>query len=240
MRDLAKDLIAGLELRVPSEGFSLPVDFAVMNSRATLVFRMDWWQKEQDLNVGIIQIDAVPSWDDEAFGWAFRTEANYLLAGPGDEDQDAALRTMRKRILADPVSYRSALARQREVWADGDDPFDFALWMDWATGLRLLPVEGETSDRRQGRIRLLDHRGEVIDALVIDENGFAATADVNGYLVNFALDWISRSPGKRPSIIEFLGEVAGQSLYGGRTFEAPQEVLGPGDLEEIALRLVVA
>lgn len=239
-RTFADDLLSGMELRVSSQDLSMPIDFAVMNSRSTLVFRADWWTKEQDLGVGIIPIEAVPAWNDDLHGWSFALDEGYLISGPGDEDQEKALQDMRFRIGTAPVVYRSALDRHREIWGSGDDPYDFTAWLRWATDVRLHPIEGETAERLQGRIRLRNHRGDVIDALVIDEHGFAATADVHGFLVGFAADWIAKSPGERPSIHEFLRSVAGHSVYGDRTFDTPEEVLGSGDLEEIALQLVVA
>lgn len=228
-------LVSGAELRVPSLDMSFPIDFIVVGDKSTLVFRSDWWQKENEQGVGVVSIDATP----EPVGdgtWTFRHVQGYLLAPPGDEDQDKALRDSRTRAHLAREIYVAKLA----TWVEAESEHDFRPWIEHVMSLPTLQVEDlartETAEREVGIIRLRDLDSQVVDTLVIDENGLAATAAEDGHLTRFAEQWMSYAEGQRPPLNDFLVWLSTVEIYEGLTFADLKTVSGSGDVQEIALR----
>lgn len=232
---LLNALQSGMELRVPSLDVSFPIDFVVLGDRSTLVFRTDWWQKEDEVGVGVVSIDALP----RAVGdgtWTFDHLEGYLLAPPGDADQARAIEDAKDRAHYARPSYLAKL----QTWSVSESEHDFQPWiqvvMARPTVLLDQLVEAETRERPVGKILLRDGRGSVVDSLVIDENGFAATADEDGHLARFAEQWVSYAAGARPSMSEFLAWLAAQQVYGDFSFDGSGVVSAAGDVQEIALQ----
>jgi len=229
-------LLSGMELRVPALDMSFPIDFIVVGDTATLVFRSDWWQKENTAGVGVVSIDATPrSLGDGT--WTFDHREGYLLAPPGDADQDRALRDAQRRALFGRPAYLESLL----TWSVSEPEFDFQPWIQAVTSLPAVMLdqlaESETRERQVGKILLRDGHGPVVDSLVIDENGHAAVVDEDGHLVRFAEQWVSFAAGARPAMSEFLSWLADQQVYGGLSFDGAGVVSASGDVQEIALRL---
>jgi hypothetical protein len=232
---LLNALQSGMELRVPSQDVSLPIDFVVVGDRSTLVFRSDWWQKEDEVGVGVIAIDALP----RAVGdgtWTFDHLEGYLLAPPGDADQERAIQDAQSRAHFARPAYLSKLL----TWSTSELEHDFKPWIQITMERPVVfldqLVEAETRERQVGKILLRDGRGSVVDSLVIDENGLAATADEDGHLVRFAEQWVSYAAGSRPSMSEFLSWLASQQVYGDFSFDGSGVVSAAGDVQEIALQ----
>jgi hypothetical protein len=229
-------LQSGMELRVPAEDASIPVDFIVVGERATLVFRTDWWQKEDAVGVGVLVIDGVPVRVGDGT-WTFEHLEGYLLGPPGDEDQAKALRDAHDRAHLGRPEYLSRLL----TWSVSEPEFDFRPWIEAvssrpATMLDQL-IEDETGERAIGKILLRDGAGTLVDSLVIDENGYAATADEDGHLARFAEQWVSYAVGERPAMSEFISWLAQQQVYGDFSFDGAGVVSAAGDVQEIALRI---
>lgn len=233
---LLKALQDGMELQVPGQDLSIPIDFLVIGDGGTIVFRSDWWQKEDEVGVGVVSIDATPR--DLGDGtWTFDHQEGYLLSAPGDEDQAKALRDSRQRMHFGRPDYLSALLN----WSMSEPDFDFQPWIQFVMSLPVVTVDqlagDETRERPVGRIRLRDGRGLVVDSLVIDENGYAATADEDGHLARFAEQWASYTSGSRPAMHEFLSWLAMQQVYGSFSFDGSEVVSAAGDVQEIALQI---
>lgn len=233
---LIEALLRGMELQVPSEGVTFPVDFIVVGERGTLLFRGDWWQKEQAHNVGILSIASVPR--DLGDGhWTFDHPAGYLLAPPSDEDAEQACVDVRDRARFDHIAYHAQLLK----WSNSEPDYDFRPWIEatagWGLGGLQEIAESETRERPVGKILLRDGLSSVVDSLVIDENGFAAVANEDGHLSRYAEQWVSYAPGSRPTMNEFLSWLATQRVYGDFSFDGAGVFSASGDVQEIALRL---
>lgn len=228
-------LVSGAELRVPSLDMSFPVDFVVVGDRSTLVFRADWWQKENEQGVGVVSIAATP----EPVGdgtWTFRHPQGYLLGPPGDADQERAIQDAQARAHFAREVYMTKLL----TWIESESEYDFRPWVAHIVSLPAIKVEDlarrETAERPVGIIWLRDLNDRVVDTLVIDENGMAATADEDGHLARFAEQWMSYAGGRRPPLNDFLAWLSTVGIYEGLTFTDSKVVSSEGDVQEIALR----
>lgn len=236
---LLKALHAGVELRIPEQDVVVPLDFVVVGDRSTLLFLADWWQKEDEQGVGVIVIDATPRQDGEG-SWTFDHELGYLIASPTDEDQAALLRDSKLRAHYGRPIYLSKLL----TWSTSEPDYDFQPWIQHVMSLPAVLldqlVEDETRERAVGKILLRDGRGLVVDTLVIDERGHAATASEDGHLSRFAEEWMSTTAGSRPTMNEFIAKIAEQQVYGDFSFDGAGVVSASGEVQEIALQFASA
>lgn len=233
---LIQALMSGMELRIPNQDLTIPIDFIVVGDSTTLVFRADWWTKESESGVGVVCVNAVPR-EITPGQWTFDHMEGYLLAGPSDEDQESYLRAMRTRMDLNLGDYLDKL----HVRSQGESEYDFSAWIEAAMArpqvLLDQVIENETRERAIGKILLRNGSGSVVDSLVIDEGGLAATANEDGHLARFAEQWVSYTVGERPSMSDFIQWLGTQSIYGSFVLDGAGVVSTAGDIQEIALQL---
>ena len=96
-------------------------------------------------------------------------------------------------------------------------------------------MEPVTSRREVGAVVLHDASHRKIDVLVVDERGNAATAQSDGWLTPYAIQW---QEGSTASVPEFVKWVAERIPYGDMTFGTPVVGSREGTVEDIALTLI--
>lgn len=236
---LLKALQDGMELRIPAQDVILPIDFIVIGAASTLVFLSDWWQKEDEIGVGVLVIDAVPRQVDVQ-KWTFDHQLGYTIELPTDGDQAKLLQDAQLRARYARPRYLSKLL----TWSASEPEFDFRPWIEHITSLPVVLLDDlvadETRERSIGKILLRDGRGLVVDTLVIDERGHAATASEDGHLSRFAEEWMSIASGARPTMNEFIARIAEQQIYGDFSFDGAGVVSASGEVQEIALQFASA
>lgn len=235
---LIKLFMAGAELRAPAIEVVSPIDFAIVGDDTTLIVRADWWQKSWGAGEQLSVIDATPRLTDgEGQLWDFEHEFGYVIAPPSDEDQAAYLAQVRLRTDL----HRGGYLRQLLLLIEAEPSLNFTPWLEAITERPEITVaelaQEETREREVGKIRLLSGGESVLDTLVIDELGSAASLQPDGYLSAFAEQWMRYAEVDRPSIGDFVKWLATQTPYGDRYLTDAGVVSASGDVEEIALQL---
>lgn len=230
-------LLSGAELRVPELDTPLPIDFVAFSDSATLVLHADWWRKTWALGDSVQALHAVPEASDASNVWDFKHGSGALLAPASDEDQQTYLDQMRMRTDL----HRPAYLNQLSLLMDDHPEFDFLPWVQAILARPEIDLaataEGETRERAIGKIMLLDGGQNVVDTLVIDELGNAASLKPDGYMALFVEQWTSYAEGQLPPLSEFVAWLAEQTPYGDRTLSGAGVISASGDVEDIALQL---
>lgn len=236
---LVAALERGMELRIPDTGTSYPVDFVVIADTGSLVFLIDWWDKWPDGFGSVIYYVSGPAEPTTDGFWSF-TRTGPLLASFSDENAEAAFKRARMYAALNLKDYMVAIRAAAKVHSD----FDFAPWIDAALArprdhLQQV-IEDETRMRPVGKILLRNDRGAVVDSLVIDENGLAATAreETPGLFAAFAERWMSFTADDRPPLMSYLTWAADQPVYGPYAITGAEVFSASGSAHQIALASV--
>jgi hypothetical protein len=224
----------GLAITQPTGDMS-NVDFVVSNREATLVVKTWWWYS--DWATSGAQSDgflyyAYPLLED-ALGWFIAGPPGEARLGTPDERVVEAVQSCREWQDLNRGAYVSHLARLREAFPE----FDMAEWValflqrpkiDFDAALR----QQNLGNRKIGSISLIGADNEVVDALVLDENGNAATARGNPWLESFAGDWRERQV--RPEVESYINWVAQERPYGPYQVSSVKVTVANGGVEELA------
>jgi hypothetical protein len=237
-----EDIMDGRELRLPYLD-TQPIDLAVLGAGKILLAFSGWWLDANATFGGALvwfESEVTPSVqtdnDKSPVDWHIADEEGALIALPSDEDMAHRLAKMRRRTDVSRGQYLSALQDLAEA-NGGDDGYDFDPWIAAVLARpRVDPVAeiraANTMDRKIGRLILRNSDNEVVDILVIDENGNAATGSGHAALAVYEEDWIERE--QRPDLEDYLAWAATQRPYGSFTFDAPLFEGGTGPIEDIA------
>lgn len=232
-------LMAGAELRSPDDEEVMPVDFVIVGESRTLIATANWWQRSWGMGQLVRTLNGTPRLTDEVGQiWDFDHELGYVIAPPSDADQADFLAKMRMETDLQ----RGGYLRQILLLSEATPELNFTPWLEALMERPEITVaelaQEETREREIGKIRLLSGGESVLDTLVIDELGSAATLQPDGFLSAFAEQWMRYAEVDRPSIGDFVQWLSTQTPYGGDRYLTDAGVISAsGDVEEIALSL---
>jgi hypothetical protein len=243
---LTEDIMAGRELQSPDLIESQPLDLVIEGRGRILVAYAGWWTEEWSHGAGVMTFEGVLSSGQQGEAaphlapvWSFVEYPDTRITGPSDEDMQGRLEQMRRRTDLYRGEYLYQFDLLRDAYAEDD--FDFEAWQ--GAILARPRVDATTEERRRntgarkiGRLFLRDQDNEIVDILVVDEHGNAATARDNAALAHFEEDWLGRDT--RPEIEDYLAWAVTQQPYGPYEFEGPVFEQGTGTVEQIAGRLL--
>lgn len=235
MSKLTDDCMAGMELRDHTLSDYVPMDFAISNDVASLIFLTGWWDVNNPSVDGALQFYASPlSAGVSSSDFWVNSDASL---GPSDELQQA-ISDNRDRTDFERTAYLSALLRMVE-----DFPaFDFGPWMAafQARPVRDAVVEAYktlTASRQMAKLFMSDASGNTVDVLVIDDRGDAVTASGDPWLDRVAMDYVAHKP-NLPPLADYVNGVLGQQPYGGNGLFGPAVFTSGGFLLDVANNLL--
>lgn len=211
MPDIYDAFMEGRELRFNDELQSYPIDFLVWNEERTLAALAGWWRSAWGQNLGFITVGA--AFDPET--GTFPGLDSVVLATATDAETQATLDQARDHTDFARQSYLAQLMSLVEFEPD----FDFQPWLDAVfarptRNAREELLQATTALRSVGKVQLLNEDDKVVDALAIDELGYAETMQEDGWLSLFAEQWSGYPEADRPSVGEFMQWLTTQNSYG--------------------------
>lgn len=235
--------MAGVEITMP-DGTLHQVDFVVKNEHRVVAFLAYWWEVDwtQGQNAdGVLVFDyplvdkskeSISLWEiDSPYGVA--RVSPYLADGASEK----VLADIREWMDVSRGEYLLALSRLRTAYPD----FDFTAWValvldrpeiDAVEALKKVNL----GKRKTGSIRLLGADNEVVDGLIVDENGNAAVAAGNAWLATLAEAWQTRE--ERPDIEDYIKWIKLERPYGPYSLGDPTVSFREGHIEELAISLL--
>lgn len=237
MTTLPEDCLSGVEARDPTLGRNYPVDFAVSNDTASLIFLANWWETENMTMDGAVLTYGRPivAGPDDDARWVVQDMD--VTLGPTDTYQQQ-LADNRDNADFNRPSYLSALLTLR------DQLPEFNL-DDWIAAFQKRPILDSmteigrrmASPRQMAHLYMLDPSGQTIDVLVLDERGDAVTAADDRWLSRAADDFTSQKA-SLPLLADYVNWLAGQQPYGGNALVGPRVFTGSGFLTDVATDLL--
>jgi hypothetical protein len=220
-----------------SENFAFAtIDFVVTSKAGTLVFFWDWWSADVLVeNQGaFIRMPGV-TWEEVDGRWKTVYQGETYTITPGMDNASRVLRfnEMRQRIDLNKVEYIKQVQQMAEAYPD----YDFEPWVAMIQARpKIDPLaeiaKAELSSRKLACFFLFASDNTLVDALVIDERGSAATAEGTVQAETFANQWAFWQ-GNRPAFADYTEWLSEQTPYGGfwnnvEVFEAE------GNIDDIA------
>lgn len=219
------------------------VDVVLVGEKSILVLFADWWVADWGTD-GYAYLEGTLAQDGDT--WRLKRTDSILVYFAAPEMDALALdaRNNRAQQRFSKASWGQYLDKLKI--ADVSDGFETAVasWIALAAPKEedAEPVEAEiirvTANRPVGILPLLCADGVVVDALMIDGHGAAATLAQDPWLLSIASQWSSYESDLRPSITEFLAWAGSKTPMGSRVLGKPRESNAEGTVEAIALRYV--
>lgn len=219
---------------VSPNGDSIVVDFvASTDEGGTLVARLKWWTVDEPLGAYLVITNEMPltetAQDDV---WEIEGVATFSrIDNPFDQQQFDMNRRDQDINRGD---YLKAL---RELHDTFPDRFGLEPWIAAVLERPTIDVAVESAKRNLGlrKIAGVDLRNvdnELVDVLVVDEHGNAATVTGHPWMQSVAEGWVYRE--ERPTITEFADWLEQQEPTGSDSLDTVRVSEATGHIEDLA------
>jgi hypothetical protein len=232
--------LSGLVLSCSARTNDRGIDLVLVGPGAVHVLFAGWWNGDWG-NDGYAYLEG--DLVEDQGSWTLKRTDDLLVYFGVPEDDDMILTVVNNR-LAQRISSETWQAYLDKVSLLYLDPIFVPAMAEWLLLATPKPGEDPIAARRAlheanrpiGILPMAGSEGKLIDALVIDDFGHAATAHGCPWLESVASQWMTQNP--RPTITEFLAWAGEEIPMGSGVLLKPLETFSAGTLEGIALRYV--
>ena len=223
MKILDACMNSGLAFYDEARDLNSTLDFLVYDEDRVFMFFQGWWRGEELVpHIDFVKVYA-PLIQTSLTTWGFKDKPQYTISSLSSKQDQRAFELDRESIDLNKEAYLQALDRLQEDFMD----MGFVAWREMSvirpakTALEVYKQRYES--RREVMTALLtDPDKNIVDAIALDEHGFAEVLNENGWLTHLAADWEAFSDLTRPPVSVFTTQIGG--------FKPPQSVLELTDI----------
>lgn len=224
MKILDACMNSGLAFYDEARDLNSTLDFLAYDEDRVFMFFQGWWRGEELVpHIDFVKVYA-PLIQTSLTTWGFKDKPQYTISSLSSAQEQRAFELDRESIDLNKEAYLQALSRlQDEEFPE----MGFVAWREMAEGRPAKTALEVYKQRYEGRREVMtalltDPDRNIIDAIALDEHGFAEVLQEHGWLTHIAADWEAYSDLTRPPLSVFTTQIGG--------FKPPQSILELTDI----------